>query len=146
MKKLPIFITICAGLALLFSACKKTEENPQQVVQNKILGKWPLKYRVRTVTTNKFIIKLDTIIYNPVDTMIFATDGTVTVKRNSTIISTSTYGIDAAGENITFTGTTTTTQKFMFVRPTSIGLFISDNTTNVGGNEVRTEIEDQLVK
>jgi len=78
--------------------------------------------------------------------MIFATDGTVAVKRNSNIISTSTYGIDATGENITITGTTTTTQKFTFVRPSSIGLFISDNTTNVGGNEVRTQIEDQLVK
>ena len=62
MKKLPIFITIFTGLALLFSACKKTEENPQQVVQNQILGKWPLKYRVRTVTTNKFIVRMDTTI------------------------------------------------------------------------------------
>jgi len=146
MKKLSLFITIFAGLALLFSACKKTEENPQQVVQSQILGKWPLKYRVRTVTTNRFTVKLDTTIYNPVDTMIFADDGTASIKRNSTIISTSTYAIDATGENITFTGTTTTTQKFTFVRPTSIGLFISDNTTNVSGNEVRTQIEDQLVK
>ena len=112
-------------------------------MQQHLVGKWPLKFRVSLTYNNNIISKTDTISkYNPIDTLLFTTDGKYE-KRNKTVLSSGTYSVDESGENITFKSSTTTlTQKFNYVRNTSIGLIISETTTTNG----RVVIEDQLKK
>lgn len=117
--------------------------NPQTFLQQHLVGKWPLKFRVSLTYNNNIISKTDTISkYNPIDTLLFTADGKYE-KRNKTVLSSGTYSVDESGENITFkSNTTTLTQKFNYVRNTSIGLIISETTTANG----RVVIEDQLKK
>jgi len=144
MKKLKIVIILLAGLATTFYACKKEEVTDQQSAQAKLVGRWPLKYRIRTVT-NGFTIKMDSTLYSPVDTLVFTADGKF-VKQNKTIIASGTYTIDEAGENITFSGSPALTQKLNYVRVNTIGLLVSEATTTQGGVKVNTLIIDQLSK
>jgi hypothetical protein len=143
MKKRSTFIIPFLCLLGIFHACKKTDESPQEVVQKQLLGKWPLKYRISKITTNKFLMRSDTIRYSPVDTLVFAADGSVT-RRNINILATDNYQIDAAGESITFGKAGNATQKFTFVGFSTIGFLVSDQTVTVGENVIRTVVEDQL--
>ena len=141
MKKfiLPILLLI---VSLTFYACKKEEIGAQEFVQKKILGRWPLKYNIRTVYTDNVVTKTDTLVtYSPVDTLIFTEDGMAT-KRNNTIISSVKYSIGANGETITFNSTPAVTLQITFVRASSIG-FGSQTITQVAGKEVRTVTDDQ---
>ncbi|MFD0939589.1 hypothetical protein [Pedobacter boryungensis] len=144
MKKLNLVSILLAGLALTIYSCKKTEVNPQELVQKQIIGKWPLKYTIKTIYTNNVAGNPDTVKYNPIDTLVFSADGKV-VKQNKTPISTRTYSIDATGDNITFSGTPAYTQKLSFVRNTSIGL-ATETTVTSGTTVTKTIIEDQLIK
>lgn len=147
MKKLKIIMVLLAGLVLLNYACKKEELSNQEFVQKQFLGKWPLKYTIRTTYTNNFIIKVDTPVrHSPIDTLIFTADGKMVKRNGNTIILSTDYTIDGNGEQITFATTPNLTQKLSYVRNTSIGLITSETTANVGGNEVKTVTVDQLIK
>lgn len=147
MKRLKFAVLFFSCAILAISSCKKIEENPQEFVQNKLVEKkWPLKFTIRRVITDNFIIKIDTpTIHSPVDTLVFSPDGTVIKRNGDNIIFSTNYTIDAAGQNITFALTPPITQKLNYVRDRTIGLLVSDATEKIGGTEVRTIIEDQLV-
>ncbi len=144
MKKLKVAIILFACLTTTFYACKKEELTDQQAAQQKILGRWPLKYRIRTIQ-NGFTIKVDSTLYSPVDTLIFTDDGKYK-KMNKTVISSGNYSIDEKGENITFSGTPALTQKLSYIRVTTIGLLVSEVSTTQGGTKVTIETIDQLSK
>ncbi len=139
-------IALFSFIALLsIYSCKKEEGNGQEFVQNYIIGKWPLKYNIRTVSNSNFGDKSDTLIrYNPIDTLVFTEDGKV--KRvNKTIISTMDYSIDATGENITFKGTTTVSLRLVFVRNTSLVIGTEVSSTS-NGKTIKTIVADHYIK
>jgi len=144
MKKLKTVMIFFCLMALSFNSCKKEVLSDKDTVQQHFLGRWPAKYRIRTVT-DSFTTRIDTVFNNPVDTLIFETNGSYT-RRNNAILVTGTYTIDEAGENITFSDTTSRTQKINYARNITIGLLVSDVTTGSGITKVRTVIEDQLAK
>lgn len=144
MKKLKTVILFICVIALSFNSCKKEVLTDKETVQQHFLGRWPAKYRIRTVT-DSFTTRIDTTFNNPIDTLIFDTNGSFT-RRNNAILATGTYTIDEAGENITFSGTPSLTQKISYARNITIGLLVSDVTTGSGITKVRTVIEDQLAK
>ncbi|MFA6276412.1 MAG: hypothetical protein WC622_06665 [Pedobacter sp.] len=144
MKKIKIILILLAGLTFTIYACKKEDVDAKELVQQQLIGKWPLKYTIKTIYTNNVAGNPDTVKYNPIDTLVFSADGKV-VKQNKTAISTRTYSIDATGDNITFSGTPAYTQKLSFVRNTSIGL-ATETTVTVGTTVTKTVIEDQLIK
>ena len=123
---------------------KKDVVTDKEAALRQILGRWPLKYRIRTIN-NGFTNRLDSTIYNPVDTLIFTDDGKF-VKRNKTVISAGNYSVDEGGQNITFSGTPILTQKLSYIRVTTIGLLVSDVTIDAGGTKNRTVVVDQLSK
>lgn len=141
MKSTKIFFCI-AALFILLQACKKEEINPQTFVQQHLVGKWPLKFRISTPYTNNIAGNADTLTkYNPIDTLVFTADGKYE-KRNKTVIATGSFSIDDKGESITFSGNPAITQKFSYVRNTSIGLIVSETITATG----KTVVIDQLKK
>jgi hypothetical protein len=142
IKTVALILMICL---FAFYSCKKEEVNNQEYVQKFIIGKWPLKYNIRTISNPNFGDKSDTLIrYNPIDTLVFTEDGTV--KRvNKTLISSMSYSIDEAGENITFKGTTTNTLKLVFVRNTSL-IIGTETISKSNGVDIKTTIADYLVK
>lgn len=144
MKKLKIGFALFCLIAIGFYSCKKEVLTDKETVQQHFLGRWPAKYRIRTVY-NSFTTRIDTTFSSPVDTLVFAADGSF-VRRNTTVLSSGTYSFDEAGENITFSGTPPLTQKINYLRTTTIGLLVSDITIGSGPTKVRTVIEDQLSK
>lgn len=144
MKKLKIGFALFCTVIVCFHSCKKEVLSDKETVQKQFLGRWPAKYRIRTVY-DSFTTKMDTVISNPIDTLVFNEDGTY-VRRNTAILLSGTYSIDEAGENITFKDTASLTRKISYARVTTIGLLVSDVTTGTGINKVRTVIEDQLAK
>ena len=144
MKNIKTLILLFSLIVLSFNSCKKEVLSDKDTVQQHFLGRWPAKYRIRTVT-DSFTTRSDTVFNNPVDTLIFETNGSFT-RRNNAILATGTYTIDEAGENITFSGTPPLTQKINYARNTTIGLLVSDVTTGTGINKVRILVEDQLAK
>lgn len=143
MKRLNPVLILLAAVTFIYS-CKKEDVNAQELVQKQFIGRWPLKYTIKTIYTNNVAAKPDTITYNPIDTLIFTADGKV-IKQNKTVLSTGTYSIDATGESITFSGTPAVTQRLSFVRNTSIGLS-TETTVTTGTTATKTVIEDQLIK
>lgn len=145
MKKQHIAFYFSCLLLFAFVGCKKNDVDSQALVQQKLLGKWPLKYNVRTIYTDAVSSKPDTLItYNPIDTLVFSTDGMATL-RNKTIISSVPYSVDANGENITFNSTPVVTLQITFIRNESIG-FGKETFANVAGQQIRTVIDDHYVK
>jgi hypothetical protein len=145
MKKLKTFALISLIAILAIYGCKKEEVNNQQFVQGFIIGKWPLKYNIRTISNANFGDRNDTLItYNPIDTLVFTADGKVS-RRNKTVISTMSYSIDETGENITFTGTTATTLKLIYVRSTSL-IIGKEAVSSINGQEVKTTVADYYIK
>lgn len=138
-----IFILL-ASIGLLFYACKKEVLTDKQAALQQLVGRWPLKYSIRAVDDGD-TIKKDTTIYNPIDTLVFSADGTY-VRSNKTVIQSGKYSIDDAGEGITFIGTPSLTQKFDYIRTSTIGLVVSDATVTTGASKVRTIIIDELSK
>lgn len=140
MKSTKLFF--CIALFILLHGCKKEEVNPQTFVQQHLVGKWPLKFKISTTYTNNIAGNPDTLKkYDPIDTLVFTADGKYQ-KRNKTVITSGSFSIDEKGENITFSGNPAVTQKFSYVRNTSIGLIVSETTTATG----KTVIIDQLKK
>ncbi|TKC05498.1 hypothetical protein FA048_17385 [Pedobacter polaris] len=144
MKNLKIAIILLGITALTFYACKKEEITDKEAAQKHFLGRWPLKYRIRTVY-DSFTTRIDTTLSTPVDTLIFTDDGKFE-RRNNTLILSGTYNFDETGENITFSGTPNLTQKISYIRVTTIGLLVSDTTVGTGTAKIRTVVEDQLSK
>ncbi|MBB2147053.1 hypothetical protein GM921_16230 [Pedobacter sp. LMG 31464] len=144
MKNLNVILTLLAGLAFTIYGCKKETINAKNLVQQQLIGKWPLKYTIKTIYTNNVAGSPDTVKYNPIDTLVFSADGKL-VRQNTTVISTGTYSIDGTGDNITFSGTPAITQKLSFVRNTSIGL-ATETTVTSGSITTKTVVEDQLIK
>jgi hypothetical protein len=69
IKPIALFALI---IMLNIYGCKKEEQNSQEFVQKYIIGSWPLKYNIRTVSNASFGDKRDTLItYNPIDTLGF---------------------------------------------------------------------------
>jgi hypothetical protein len=142
IKPIALFALI---IMLNIYGCKKEEQNSQEFVQKYIIGSWPLKYNIRTVSNASFGDKRDTLItYNPIDTLVFAEDGKVT-RRNKIVISTMSYSIDEAGDNITFTGTSATTLKLIYVRNTSL-IIGKETISSSNGQEVKTILADYYIK
>lgn len=144
MSKSKIIVILLAFVAIAFYACKKEVLTDKQAALQQLVGRWPLKYRIRAIDDGDKIIK-DTTAYNPVDTLVFTTDGNYT-QTNKTIIKSGKFTIDDAGESITFSGTPTLTQKLDYIRTTTIGLVFSDATVTTGTTKVRTLIIDELSK
>ncbi|MDQ8054101.1 MAG: hypothetical protein REI78_13790 [Pedobacter sp.] len=142
MKKLSLILFIAIGLL----ACKKEEENPQTFVQQRLIGRWPIKYQIRTVfldNVEQDPVKGDTLtFYNPIDTLIFTAEGQA-IRQNKTVISSGSYTVAPDGESLTMNSTT---YKITFLRNTSIGLGTAETNTHVGGKTQRTVIADHLVK
>ncbi|RZK33548.1 MAG: hypothetical protein EOO90_32125, partial [Pedobacter sp.] len=124
MSKSKILLIVLAFITLAFYACKKEVLTDKQASLQQLVGRWPLKYKIRT-REDGFAIRKDTTAYNPVDTLVFSADGTY-FQTNKTVIKSGTFTIDEAGENITFSGTPSVTQKFNYIRTTTIGLVVSD--------------------
>jgi hypothetical protein len=148
MKKINFAVLIVAIPLIMLYACKKEEENPQTFVQEHIIGRWPIKYQIKTLfidDVEQQAIKGDTLItYNPIDTLIFTAEGQA-ITRNKTIISTVGYTVSPDGETLTFLSSPAKTVKITFVRNTSIGL--GDETrTQVSGKTHKTVIADHLIK
>ena len=143
MKKLVSAIVVLTVIVIFFG-CKDEVIDSQVFVNERLLGRWPLKYRITTVYTNNIAAAPDTVNYNPVDTLIFTSDGMATT-RNKTVISSSPYSVDARGENITFNQTPPLTLQIRFIRYSSIG-FGTETTTKNGANEIRTVIEDHYLR
>jgi len=143
MKRLKIVLLLSTCFALGFYACKKEEVNSQEVVQKQIIGRWPIKYNIKTTFTDNVETKNDTLTtYNPIDTLVFTAEGHA-IKQNKTVISDVSYTISADGETITFSPGSTL--KITFLRKTSIGLG-TETTTTVAGKEIKTQIADHLIK
>lgn len=143
MKKLisAIFVLVIIAACL---GCEDEVVDSQVFVNTRLQGRWPLKYRVTTVYNNNIAATPDTVDYDPVDTLIFTPDGMATV-RNKTVISSSTYSVDAGGQNITFNQTPPVTLQIRFIRYSSIG-FGTETTTRNGANEIRTVVEDHYLR
>jgi len=144
MSKSKIALILLAFITLAFYACKKEPLTDKQAALQQLVGRWPLKYRIRTVEDG-FAIRKDTTVYNPVDTLVFNADGTY-IQTNVTITQSGTFTIDDIGENITFSGTPALTQKFGYIRTSTIGLVVSDQTDATGFAKVRTLTIDELSK
>jgi hypothetical protein len=144
MSNSKIAFILLAFTTLAFYACKKEVLTDKQAALQQLVGRWPLKYRIRTIEDG-FAIRKDTTSYNPVDTLVFSADGTY-FQTNKTVIKSGTFTIDDAGESITFSGTPALTQKFNYIRSATIGLVVSDETTTTTGVKVRTLTLDELSK
>ena len=144
MSKSKIALIVLAFTTLAFYACKKEVQTDKQAALQQLVGRWPLKHRIRAVETGN-VTKKDTTSYNPIDTLVFSADG-VYFQTNKTIIKSGTFTIDEAGENITFSGTPALTQKFSYIRSSTIGLIVSDETVTTGTAKVRTILVDELSK
>ena len=144
MSKSKIVLILLAFGTLAFYACKKEVLTDKQAALQQLVGKWPLKLRIREVDSAT-IIRKDSTAYNPVDTLVFSADGTY-FQTNKTIIKSGTFSIDDAGENITFSGTPALKQKFSYIRTSTIGLVVSDETVTTGTAKVRTILVDELSK
>ncbi|WP_316786912.1 hypothetical protein [Pedobacter frigiditerrae] len=144
MSKSKIALILLAFVTFAFYACKKEALTDKQAALQQLVGRWPLKLRIREVDSAA-VIRKDTTAYNPVDTLVFSADGTY-FQTNKTIIKSGTFTIDEAGENITFSGTPALTQKLNYIRTTTIGLVVSDETVTTGSTKVRTLLIDELSK
>lgn len=143
MKRLNSAALLLTGLILGLYGCKKEEENSQEIVQQHIIGAWPIKYNIKTTFTDDVETKNDTLTtYNPIDTLVFTADGHA-IRRNKTIISDVGYTISADGETLTFAQSSPL--KITFVRKTSIGLG-TETVTEVGGKKIKIQIADHLIK
>ncbi|WP_316771719.1 hypothetical protein [Pedobacter frigiditerrae] len=144
MSKSKIALILLAFVTLAFYACKKEVLTDKQAALQQLVGRWPLKNRVVTIYDG-FAIKTEISPYNPVDTLVFSADGTY-FQTNKTIIKSGTFTIDEAGESITFSGAPALTQKLNYIRTTTIGLVVSDETVTTGSTKVRTLLIDELSK
>ncbi|TCC88182.1 hypothetical protein EZ428_20895 [Pedobacter frigiditerrae] len=144
MSKSKIAPILLAFTALAFYACKKEVLTDKQAALQQLVGRWPLKYKIRTIEDG-FGIRKDTTAYNPVDTLVFSADGKY-IQTNKTVIKSGTFTLDEAGESITFSGTPALTQKFNYIRTNTIGLVVSDETDATGYVKVRTLTIDELSK
>lgn len=125
-------------------ACKKEVVEPQPLVQKQILGRWPLRYTIKNVTVDNIQMWPDTTnIYNPVDTLVFRTDGKVITRRAGVAIDSTTYSIDAQGAHITFG--TNPPKKLSFVRYKSLGIATETIVKN-GPSTTTIIIEDQYFR
>lgn len=132
------------AILLFVYSCKKETVEPQPLVQNLILGRWPLRYTIKNVSVDNIQMWPDTTnIYNPVDTLVFRTDGKVITRRAGVAIDSTTYSIDAQGANITFG--TNPPKKLSFVRYKSLGIATETIVKN-GSSSTKTVIEDQYFR
>ena len=145
IKMRKICLSLCCAACILFIyACKKEVVEPQLQVQKQILGRWPRKYEITTVYIDNITMWPDTtIVYNPIDTLVFGADGKVVIRRAGLAIGSMTYSIDAEGQHITFDNGAP--QKLSFVRFKSIG-FTTETIVKNGTSTTRTVKETQLIK
>lgn len=144
MSKSKIALILLAFVTFAFYACKKEVLTDKQAALQQLVGRWPLKLRIREVDSAA-VIRKDTTAYNPVDTLVFSADGTY-FQTNKTVIKSGTFSLDEAGETITFSGTPALTQKFSYIRSSTIGFVVSDETVTTGTAKVRTILVDELGK
>ncbi|RZJ77062.1 MAG: hypothetical protein EOO47_17880 [Flavobacterium sp.] len=145
MKKFSYLLLFVLGFSTLFFACTKEEIDARVFVQQKIIGTWPLKYRIQSIYHDEILKQRDTLNAGlQVDTLVFDANGTV-VRRYRTILATDTYSIDETATNITFVGPPEVTQKISFVRQNSLG-FSTEDTIDSATVKIRTVTEDQLIK
>lgn len=143
MKKICLLLC-CAAIVLFVYACKKEVIEPQQQVQKQILGRWPRKYEIKTVYVDNISMWPDTtVIYNPIDTLVFRTDGKVITRRGGIAVDSTTYSIDAEGQHITIGAEPP--KKLSFVRFKSIG-YTTETIEKNGASTTRTVVETQLIK
>lgn len=144
MKKFSyLLLSVFVFLATL-SACTKEEINAKELVQQKILGRWPIRYVIESTYHNDVLKVRDTLNQGlQIDTLVFGADGSV-VKRYSAIISTDTYSIDETASTITF-NEAPITKKISFVRASSLG-FSTETTRDSGSVKIKTVNEEQLIK
>ncbi|WP_199139229.1 hypothetical protein [Pedobacter sp. ASV12] len=143
MKNFCLSLFFIATLLFVYS-CKKEVVEPQPLVQKQILGRWPLRYTIKNVAVDNIRMWPDTTnIYNPVDTLVFRTDGKVITRRAGVAIDSTTYSIDAQGMHITFG--TGSPKKLSFVRYKSLGIATETIVKN-GSSTTTTIIEDQYFR
>lgn len=144
MKKIS-YLLFALGFSSLFFACTKEEIDAKVFVQQKIIGTWPLKYRIQSTYHNEILKRRDTLNTGlQVDTLVFDANGTF-VKRYRTILTTGSYSIDETASNITFAGPPELTQKISFVRENSLG-FSTEDSRDSATIKIKTVIEEQLIK
>ncbi|WP_113652105.1 hypothetical protein [Pedobacter namyangjuensis] len=138
-----LLLSIFVFLATL-SACTKEEINAKELVQQKILGRWPVRYIIGSTYHNDILKTRDTLNRGlQVDTLVFDANGTV-VKRYTAVLTTDTYSIDETASTITF-NEAPLTKKISFVRANSIG-FSTETTRDSGSVKIKTVTEEQLIR
>jgi hypothetical protein len=140
MKKIKTIIILFVCLTLFIYACKKEEINNQEFVQEHFIGKWPLKSHVEITLKNGDTLKKDTILFSPIDTLLFTAEGKYT-KRNVS----ANYAIDADGENLNISTAPPINWKIKFLRNTSI-ILTQTRTEKIGSDTFTYYVEEQLIK
>ncbi len=141
MKKLKFTLLSLFTATIIFYACKKVEINSQLYVQRTLVGKWPSKLYIKSTYTDNKLTKLDSVKYDPIDTVVFTAEGKM-IRRNKTIKSEASYTISEDGEKISITtGTTTITKQLSAVSISKIGI-----ASEAVSGSVKVVEEEQLLR